>query len=472
LKRLMEFLRSVLPADPTQVIFLAGVVCLFVAPRLRWWPSEIMVGPEVTRDSLAQLVQGLGVFFVLPIVFAAVTGYFVCFWPGNHPLRRILVLICLPAFAGLGLMFSRFLFLAAPPSSILESAGNLVASKLGWAWSLPWKLLTGFHFCLIGLLFVAIYTSRLAFGIAALPISLPGNAASAALDAESWNRVKILVWVLVGPLFLLSSLLTFLTMGLPIYFSSHVPAYIQSDWFPRFSSVIEALFVFGVIFWLAGKKDRQVIRNATRLPEPAYAGLALAIPIGLGLLLSTGQYLFDRAEWTAHNFGNMDPPRFSSYFTLPDPWLLLLFFPALFEEMIFRGLLQRRFIQRYGTYRGIFLVGIVWAAFHFASDFAFARVTDQGAILKLFSRIFTCLILSYVFGWLTLRTGSILPASIAHTFYNVLVFSNFGQPFVGKSTIQVALWGVLAYVLFCYWPVSVEDEQGASSVVAGPEPAV
>jgi membrane protease YdiL (CAAX protease family) len=472
LKRLVEFLRSVLPADLTQLIFLAGVVSLFLAPRLRWWPPGISAPPEHIEGSFAQLVESLGVFFLLPISFAAVAGYFVCFWPGSYPLRRILLLVCLPAVAGLGLMLSQVLYLAAPSSSVLEGASSVVAHKMSWASSLPWRLLTGFHFCLIGLLLVAIYASRLSFGIAALPISLPGNAASAAPDTGSWRRVQILVWVLVGPLFLLSSLLAYLTIGLPIFFSSHVPAYLQSAWFSRFSSVIEAVAVFAVIFWIAGKEDRQVIWNRIRLPELGYAGLALAIPIGIGVVLSTGQYLFDRGQWAAHNFGNMDPPQFGSYFTLPDPWFLLLFFPALFEEMIFRGLLQRRFIQRYGIYRGIFLVGIVWAAFHFFSDFAFARVTDLGAISNLASRIFFCLVLSYVLGWLTLRTGSILPASIAHTFYNVLVFSGFGQPLLGKSTILVALWAVLAYVLFRYWPVPEEDEFVDAEPDAYSEPTI
>lgn len=147
-------------------------------------------------------------------------------------------------------------------------------------------------------------------------------------------------------------------------------------------------------------------------------------------------------------------------------------FRGAFEEMIFRGLLQRRLIQRYGIYRGIFFVGMVWAAFHFSSDFAFARVTDQEAILKLASRVFTCLVLSYVLGWLTLRTGSILPASLAHTFYNVLVFSDFGQPLPGKSTIQVALWAVLAYLLFRYWPARAENGPEEAVAVANPEPAV
>jgi membrane protease YdiL (CAAX protease family) len=164
-------------------------------------------------------------------------------------------------------------------------------------------------------------------------------------------------------------------MGLPTILSSHEPAYSQSVWFSRFSSV--TLVLFAAIFWIAGKECRQVIWKSVRLPGPKYVGLALAIPIGIGIFLSAGQYLFDRAPWAAHNFGDMDPPQFRSYFTFPDPWLLLAFFPALFEEMIFRGLLQRHFIQRYGIYRGICLVGIVWAAFHFSSDFTRVTLTER-----------------------------------------------------------------------------------------------
>jgi membrane protease YdiL (CAAX protease family) len=221
-----------------------------------------------------------------------------------------------------------------------------------------------------------------------------------------------------------------------------------------------------------GKANRQVIRKAMGLPEPRYVALGLAFPIGIALLLSLGQYLVDRALWAAHDFGRYSPPQFRMYFGLPDPWLVLVFFAALFEEMIFRGLLQRRFVQRYGIYRGIFLVGIVWAAFHFVSDVSFSRLTETDVLLKLGWRILICLALSNVLGWLTLRFGSILPAVIAHTFYNILVMSGFGPPFLGKDTVLVALWGVLAWVLFRYWPVRAEDEQGASSTEANPQPAV
>ncbi|HEX4542555.1 MAG TPA: CPBP family intramembrane glutamic endopeptidase [Candidatus Acidoferrum sp.] len=212
--------------------------------------------------------------------------------------------------------------------------------------------------------------------------------------------------------------------------------------------------------------------SSARLPEPRYVALGLAFPVGIAVLLSTGQYLLDRAIWVARDFGKDFPPRLGTYFGFPDPWLLLLFFPALFEELIFRGLLQRRFLQRYGVYRGIFLVGIVWAAFHFFSDFSFSRLTEIDALLRLGARLFTCLALSYAFGWLTLRFGSILPAAVAHAFHNVLVYSGFGPPFLGKETVVVALWAVLALVLFRYWPVQMEDDPEAAASVPNPEPAM
>jgi membrane protease YdiL (CAAX protease family) len=167
---------------------------------------------------------------------------------------------------------------------------------------------------------------------------------------------------------------------------------------------------------------------------------------------------------------NLRHTRFGSYFNVPDIWLLLLFFAAVFEEVIFRGLLQTRFIHRYGLFRGIFLVGIVWAAFHFFSDFSFLHSTQE-VLAKLGNRISMCLALNFALAWLTLRSQSIVPAAIAHTLYNVLVFSPNGPQFAGKGVLRVALWAVLAYVLFRYWPVPPQATLGALTTAANPEPA-
>jgi membrane protease YdiL (CAAX protease family) len=200
--------------------------------------------------------------------------------------------------------------------------------------------------------------------------------------------------------------------------------------------------------------------------------LALAFPACIDFLISTGQYVVARAHWAAHDFGRFVPPQFGSYFGVPDIWFLLLFFAALFEEVIFRGPLQPRFIHRYGLYRGIFLVGIVWAASHFYSDFPFSHFTDKEVFLKLALRLFMCVTLSFVLAWLTLRSGSVLPAAIAHTVYNILIFSAFGLPFAEKSTLRIALLAVLAYILFRYWTVPEEPKMETVNVAASSEPTV
>ena len=471
MKRLAEFLRSVLPLDLTQLFLLTGVVCLTVAPHLRLWSSGLFAVREPRADLLTEQARAYVAFSVWPIILSGVSGYFVCFRPGRRPLGRIVRLVFAPALAGLGLLLVQILNFNRPTSSVLETTSHAVSGG-GWLHGMLWSLPAGIHFCLAGLLLIAIYTSRLAFGIARLPLSLPGSPSLEAGDAEAWRRLQFLTWVLVGPLFLLYNSFTFVTLVLPALFTSRLPFYSQSAWFSRLSPVLGTLFVFVMLLWIMGKESRQVICNATKLPEPRYVALGLAFPTGIAVLLSTSQYLADRVQWAAHDFGRFSPPQFRTYFDLPDPWLLLVFFAALFEEMIFRGLLQRRFVERYGIYRGIFLVGIVWAAFHFVSDVSFSRLTETDVLLKLGWRILFCLALSYVLGWLTLKFRSILPAAIAHTFYNILVMSGFGPPFLGKDTVLVALWGALAWVLFRYWPVQTEHGPEPAAGAANPEPAV
>jgi membrane protease YdiL (CAAX protease family) len=87
-------------------------------------------------------------------------------------------------------------------------------------------------------------------------------------------------------------------------------------------------------------------------------------------------------------------------------------------------------------------------------------------------RLFMCVSLSFALAWLTLRSGSVVPAGIAHGVYNVLIYSGFGLPFTGKETVRIALWAVLAWILFRCWPVQSEDNPELAATVANPEPAV
>jgi membrane protease YdiL (CAAX protease family) len=466
LKRAAKFLRSVIPADPFQLLFLAGIVCLVVAHGLRWWPVEVRLGSHQVTYWFEPQLQALGALFLYPIIFAGAAGYFVCFWPGGHPVRRILGLV-LPAMAGLGLGFGRLIFLSGPSPSVLESSGSMLTHRIHWAQAMLWKL-PGFQFSFIGLLLIAIFTSRLAFGIATLPLALPGRHTLQAEDFASWRRLQALIWFLVSLVFLPGTLLAFLIFGVPLFLTSQLPSFVQSDWFQRLSPAMEVMGVLGIALCIMGREGRETVRSSIRLPDLKWPLLALAFPTGIDVFISAGQYLLDRAQWAAHDFGKFEPPQFGSYFNVPGIWFLLLFFAAFFEEVIFRGLLQTRFIHRYGLYRGIFLVGIVWAAFHFFSDFSFSRSTDQEALIKLGYRMFMCLALNFALAWLTLRSESVVPAAIAHTLYNVLISSPLGPPFGGKDVLRIALWAALAYLLFRCWPVRSEATPEAVTTAASP----
>jgi membrane protease YdiL (CAAX protease family) len=468
-ERLAKFIRSVIPADPTQLLILAGAVFLTVSPHLKFWPLPSTGLPDDRTEQLFALAGTLRVLFIWFVMFSGMAAYFVCFWPGSHPVRRILLSVFAPAVVGSGFMLAQIFWFTQQTTSVLQFRRHVTqsVSRLDW---MQWISLPGFFFCFTGLLLIAIYVSRLAFGIARLPLSLADSSSNEAADSAPWRQLQYVIWILVGPLLVMSVLLGLLTIGFPVAFSSRIPLYVQTIWFQKLSPIVEVAAGFAVLLWIMGKENRRVIWSVVRLPEPRYAVLGLSFPIGITALISAAQYLIARAQWAAHDFGREVPPAFGSFFAVPDPWLCLLIFSALFEEMIFRGLLQRRFIQRYGIHRGIFLVGIVWAAFHFHSDVSFSRATISGVFTILGSRIATCLILNYVFGWLTLRFSTIIPAAISHAFYNVLVYSEFGPPFPGKTALRLGLWAVLAWALFHFWPAHTEQDPAREIPVVAPNP--
>jgi membrane protease YdiL (CAAX protease family) len=464
-KRLSEFIRSVSPADAFQLFFICGVVCLVAAHGLRWWPGSLGFSQQLS-GYFPQVIWYMGWIPVYFVTFSAMAGYFVCFWPGKRPIRRVIWLVCAPACLGLALMFGRVLYFSAPPPSFLESTSSVLGHELRWAEATLWKLPEGFHFALLGLLLIAIFTSRMAFGISTLPVALPGELNLQSGDSGTWRRLEILIFLLVGPLFLAYNFASFVGTEGVLIFSSRPPTYLFRGLFPAF----ESLVAYGVLLCFMGRDERRTTLGSVRRLGLNYLLFAVAFPVVIAMIIPMAQYLPARVEWAAHDLGRFGPPRIDTYFHFPDLWLFLLFFAALCEELIFRGLLQPRFIQKYGLYRGIFLVGIVWAAFHLFSDFSW-HATDLGVLEHLSLRVFMCLVHSFVFGWLTLRSGSVFPAAVAHTLYNVLLPASVQPSFPGQSWVRIALWAVLAFVLFRFWPVRVEEPPEPASALPSLESA-
>jgi membrane protease YdiL (CAAX protease family) len=456
-ERLKAFLQSVIPADPAQLLLLIGIICFIFAPRMSWWSPQLNKFHSSNAGQERQVpfvFLSYRIFGDFTLIYSAFAGYFVCFWPGPRAVRRVFAFILLPATVAFFLHVGEFVYIAKPYSSVIDrNIFHIQISGAGWA---LWFSTPGFRVAFAGLLFIGTFTSRMMSGISSLPLSLSHDSVAPLSDSQFWRRIEILIWVLVGPLFVLTAGIEAGMYFLIVVLRRHHFATMQNEIFEGALSFLAPAILLAAVCWIVGKKGRELIRTSVRLCRPKYLFLGAAFSVGIAVLISSAQYLQDRSHWAAAQIGNYAAPQIGTYFNLPDSWVFLMFFAAFFEEIVFRGVLQSVFVRRYGLYRGIFLSGISWAAFHFNYD-SYSHPTELGFLSRVSFRVAMCLAIGFVLSWLTLRAASVLPAAVAHTLYNVLV-QYFGPYFTGKGMVWVVLWAVLACLLFRFWPVRVENE--------------
>jgi membrane protease YdiL (CAAX protease family) len=476
MKRLGAFLRSVIPADPTQLIFLAGVVLLFVSPRVSWRPSKLLqssdfFGGTAKGESSLLWLRQLIPFCLYPVIFGGVAGYFLCLWPSKKTASRILWTVCLPSVVGLGLfVWLTFVFIRAP-ASVLDRRGSF-AEAFNWFSQSVWRFPSGWFICAIGLLLILVFMVLVVRGVSPLPLALPKSDGRTHDESEVWSRVRLLVFVLIGPYFLLSSLVGVL-IGLSLV-SLRTGSPSVMEVFQRISPVLEGVLLVCVAFLILGRFRKSLMRSSFRTPHLVYLPIAILLSVAATWTVPAGEYVIDRIQWAAHFYGKISPPEPSQYFNPSNawqPWLLLMIFAALAEEIIFRGMVLPSFIDRYGFYRGIFLTGITWAAVHFRSDI-YSGLYVGGVLVHLANRIFLCLALNYVLAWLTLRQGSIIPAAIAHAVWNILASVLSDSTDGWEAEVRGALVVIIAYVLFRFWPVSAEKDDPSGDRDAIPVPEI
>jgi membrane protease YdiL (CAAX protease family) len=317
---------------------------------------------------------------------------------------------------------------------------------------------------------IAVFAFRLYSGKSSLPLALPHRPAPPTESSDSWLQVELLIFILVGPLFLLRGLAD-VFFGLPsLLWPESVPSYYKSIAMIM-ASMVDATIPVGLSVWILGLWAKKAARNSLQLPELRYALFGFLLPIIVTGLPSLAHYFVDRADWVAHYFGQTTASQLNVYFDLArlrDPWLLLMVFSAFSEEIVFRGLLLQKLMNRYGLHRGIFLTGMVWAAIHFRTD-RYPEHSVQGVLLFWVFRILICLAMNYVLAWMTLRWHSIIPAGITHTISNILIVSGATGAVPWSYQIWIVLWGTVALFLFRFWPFA--KAQSVETSLSAPDPA-
>jgi membrane protease YdiL (CAAX protease family) len=395
----------------------------------------------------------------VPIFAAGITACYLGLVGFKKPARRLLDSVLLPAALGLVANLIVAFFWFRDVGEPAHFANQLSGAPHIWEphilLALAVNLGTGFQFASVGFILIAAFFVLQSWGRATVPIHLPAESISDASSSEDEQRSTMLfVWIVIGLVFLISV--------------PRIAMWIHSAWNPWAVRFIDACSLLVFVLLALGKRGRKMIPAMLRIPRSRYLAVALVVPAAIANIGPLASYLHARVLWSAHEWGQHVPPSPSSFLGLPTVSSVWYFVPARLEEIAWRGYLQPRFVRRYGLVRGIFLVGVAWGAFHYFGDFN-SHMTAGDVSLHLVTRLANTVSLSYVLAWLTIRSDSILPASVAHASYNIFTTS-WSLPIHNPLWLTFLLWTVAAFVLFHYFSPASPCSVAESDVRPAPEP--
>ncbi len=463
MKRLISFARSVLPGDPAQLLFLCGSLAFFICMQLRcraFFPVNLSLGGFDSRDldftsaAVGRSWDLVSIYSRIPIVFAGAAGLYYCFRAGARALIQILLLVVLPSVAGLVSLCYQFVHLANLYEPIVPDVLLHGPHNEAWVFRIIWSMGPALHVIVIGLVMMLIFVSRMAMGIATLPLSV-NTSDEVAADDQAWpRRLRVFIWGAIAGLPLVVNYILVGASLLLFGFASQSPSTLQTNLLTGIG-LLAGMLLPACAMWAVGANAWTEFKQFMRIPKFRLVILGVALPFVVGQVPKFVQFLSDWVSWTRSEPGTSSRPHFASYFRFwffPTILLSLLIYAA-FEEIVWRGYLQPRFIRRYGILRGIFLTGLVWSAFHFLHDFTGIR-GDYEIAVRLINRLGLCVAMGFVLGWLTLRAGSIWPAVIAHGLHNYWVGSGAYNEVIGGLALPIVWmsWGIVAFVLFRFWP--------------------
>ena len=122
------------------------------------------------------------------------------------------------------------------------------------------------------------------------------------------------------------------------------------------------------------------------------------------------------------------PPRSNS-------WLISL--PSIPEEAVWRGVVLAAFLRIYDQRKSIIFSSLVFGALHIFA------VLNGYSLLWVVGNVVWAAILGLFYGYVTLKTGSLLPAMIVHYLGNLLVAAINAYIQANASVQEVAVYGIV-----------------------------
>jgi membrane protease YdiL (CAAX protease family) len=469
IQRLVRFLKSVLPTQSGQAALLAGSLLLLTVFRLGSWHLWTIALYQSQGDTAARVFGWLAKLPLTAVYFGGAAGLWLGFDSKPNPSKWLTRFVVFPVVAGwlANIAVAKYFQQRFP----YVSAANLPQSFTHGATSDSFlgNVGLGFWVTLVGLSLILVVHRSLSRSELDLPVTF-GDAIGEPVECQTRKFVWLMV-VCTMPLTLL-----FTTVAL----ASANPAFWQNGLnehhlLELFIQLVTAVPFAGLLLFAVGPGAWRILRPTMKSPPIGYIVLAIAFPFLIASIPGVFAFAVARVQWASSEYGQFDKPLLRDQFINFGWNYFWMLISALVEEIAWRGYLQPRLISRYGLYRGIFFVGIVWGAFHFPSDFGpTTHLIDFVAHCA--GRLVNCVAWGFVLSWLTLRSRSVIPAGISHGVMNALYTMRW--PGDVSNWIMYFFWAALAVVLFRYWPpvfkaagppsaAGGDDMRGSTDVVPG-----
>ncbi|HSG42869.1 MAG TPA: type II CAAX endopeptidase family protein [Anaerolineales bacterium] len=120
----------------------------------------------------------------------------------------------------------------------------------------------------------------------------------------------------------------------------------------------------------------------------------------------------------------------------PDYPSLLISFPSMFEEAVFRGIVLTVFLQRYSEQKSIIFSSLGFGLLHLLN------LLNGADVVWTLGQVVWAFIIGLFYGYVFVKTRSLLPSMIVHYLSNVFIGSLTGYMQASASVATQVLYGV------------------------------
>jgi len=234
------------------------------------------------------------------------------------------------------------------------------------------------------------------------------------------------------------------------------PTQIQAPWPTLLANLLIVFIVAPFVLGFPGKGHTYreyltEIRLTKMRPLPGLILLGLSCYLIIALSQAAGVLVFRLMEGlpvdgsfirSSFVLANELPPRSNS-------WLITL--PSIPEEAVWRGVVLAAFLRSYDQRKSIIFSSLVFGTMHIF------QVLNGFSLIWVVCNIVAAAILGLFYGYVTLKTDSLLPAMIVHYLGNLLVDAITDYIIVNGSVQEVAVsglvftFGIIPTILMMLW---------------------